>query len=476
MELETNSLRTKQFRTKPVGYNPTLTKPQIEVHNAIHSYTKLLTNRENSGSTRSTTTLIPIKTTATTQYDSNYNNFKVNSKLLPNRVNNDAATITTINNNNVKQINEIQQKNIKMNSNNSFIYQIPPQHRILNNISSISDQTYNMTPLTTNQLKTLNDENKVSKLRSKTSQSSATTTQTVPTNQKYPTQKKPVKLNPIMMKMTSTNSKPNEQLEFIALHKPLHQKSTVTSKPVDLNESLNKYDKLALFDSNNKFINSKPHHQQQHSQLQKQNKNSKATYKWTFNSSQQQQQQQNQNDILTSIFKGDKIIVDNFKINKLIQPKRNTIVHLDDIDEDYMDGIYNSKNIFEKLNESTPRIVNKHPVVNNNNDLTPNIDSDTDTLVSNSSLLSTSDKSCEIIYSCPVNQKLQEERRKRAQIRKYKSRLNNIKPEDMFYNNATSSDEDIKSSRDTKNKNVKNVKKNILTSLNKRLSANSNLN
>ena len=72
----------------------------------------------------------------------------------------------------------------------------------------------------------------------------ATTTQPVPTNQKYPTQKTPVKLNPIMMKMTSTNSKPNEQLEFIALHKPLHQKSTVTSKPVDLNESLNKFDEF----------------------------------------------------------------------------------------------------------------------------------------------------------------------------------------------------------------------------------------
>jgi hypothetical protein len=474
MELETNSVRTKQFRTKPSGYNP-LTKPQIEVHNAIHSYTKLLTNRENSGSTRSTATLIPIKTTAITQYDGNYNNFKVNSKLLPNRVNNDAATITTINNNNVKQINEMQQKIIKMNSNNSFIYQIPPQHRILNNISSISDQTYNMAPLTTNHLQVLNDENKLSKLRSRTSQSSAKTNQTVSTTQKYQTQKKPIKLNPITKPIT--NNKQNEHLEFIALHKPLQQKSMVISKPIDINESLNKYNKLTLFDSNNKFINTKTH--QQHLQLQKPNKNSKVNYKWTFNNSQtqQHQQQEHPSDILTSIFKGDKIIVDNFKINKLIQPKRNTIVHLDDIDEDYMDGIYNSKSILDKLNQSTPKIVNKQPLTNNSSELTPYIDSDTDTLVSNSSLLSTSDKSCEIIYSCPVNQKLQEERRKRAQIRKYKSRLNNlIKPEDMFYNNATSSDEDINSSRDTKNTNVKNVKKNILTSLNKRLSANSNLN
>ena len=466
MELETasntttTSVRTKQLRTK--AWFP-LTKPQLDVHNAIHSYTKLLANRENSASTRSTgtTTLIPIKTT---------------NKLSTNR-----DTITTTNN--VKQIiNE--QKNMKSN-NNTFIYQITHQHRNINNISSISDQTYNMTPLSTHQLQSLNDENnRLSKLRSKTSQSSATTTATVQSTviannnnnnnsntQKLGNIKKPVKLNPLI----KTNNKQQQlhqqsdvfdkQLQFIALHKPLHQQKSI------LNE--NKANKLPLFDAN------KVKSQQQHLKP-------KSNFKWSFNNQQQSQQQsqqqqqqqpqqQQQNDILTSIFKGDKIIVDNFKINKLMtnNKKRNEMNHLDDIDEDYMESVYNSKSIFDKFNDFSPRsnitiskpyqqqqqpVIQKQQNITKSTELTTTYDSDTDTLVSNSSLLSTSDKSCEVIYSCPINQKLQDERRTRAQIRKYKSRLNHntINPEDMFYNNTiSSSDEESKGLRKTNKTNAK---------------------
>ena len=489
MELETTSTsRAKPFRTTTKGY---LTKPQLDVHNAIHSYTKqlkFLANRTNSSSTGSTTTttLIPIKTN-NNYYDTyslkvNNNNNSSNHKVLPNNRAND-ATITTINNNNLKQTNEISKISsptklftnspisIKMNTTN-FIYQIPHQHRAMHNISSISDQTSQQV---VGRLVFENDENKQNnKLRFRTGQSSAATMPQQQQQQQQRLNKKPIKLNPLTKTTNKIAIKPlnedlsNEtKLQFITLHKPINKandafinlnenlsKNTIMNKVNSLNDN-----KLTLFDSNKLNKVKVP---------AVRNKNN-TNFKWSFN---QPKQQQSPNDILASIFKGDKIIVDNFKIKK-----RQEKPQLDDIDEDYMEGIY-SKSIFDKLRQNSPRSLQlvKQISIKQSTDA---YESDTDTVVSASSLLSTSDKSCEVIYLCPVNQKLEEERRKKAQIRKYKARLKQTvaKPEEMFYNNNLSSSDDENSLRKKNNTSqistIKNVKKNILTSLNKRLSANS---
>jgi hypothetical protein len=519
MELETNNVgsnvRKNQFRTK--GF---LTQPQLDVHNAIHSYSKqiklITNNRTNSSSTNQTgsTAIIPIKANRyeTNSIASNSSKTINHTKLLLNRDsthnnNNNNKTISTNLLSITTSTSPVGSTQIKMNSN--FIYQIPHQHRILNNISSVSDQT-NMNSTQINKYQNIieNDENKMLlKLRSQTSQSSALVVKEIQQNNIQQKIKKPMKLNPLLKTnsfklISQTNPKQiqntqiindnidSNKLQFIALHKPLKPFKVSNNENLYKQPQNNKLNflndnKLTLFDAN-KLIPVTKHTNLTPTTTNKivnnNNVRNSNAFKWSFNNN-----TNNNNSINSSVVHSNTttLITSRQIFNDSSNNKSKGVKpHLDDIDEDYMDSIY-TKSTFDKMkvnsNNNIDNFFKSEKIQNIKSKDVVADDSDNDTLVSSSSLLSTSDKSCEVIYLCPVNQKLQEERRKKAQINKYKFKLNrknNVKPEDLFLNNnLSSSDEDEmnnNSKKDGNNNVVKNVKKNILTSLNKRLSANSN--
>jgi hypothetical protein len=99
-------------------------------------------------------------------------------------------------------------------------------------------------------------------------------------------------------------------------------------------------------------------------------------------------------------------------------------------------------------------------------------DEDRDSVMSSSSLLSASDKSCEIIYLCPENQL------KQSKLRNvYNSNVRNNKYRNPFQNDLREeNEEDIFEKLPFKDsKKTTNSKKDILTTLNRRISGNSNV-